>query len=450
MSKSSENIKCWYKISNNKIKISSDAASEHDFRTQMCTKCKFSIVSTTYQQPDCGSRYCQSCYDELDYKFYCDVCQSDKRDDFIHKKESIFLDKALKRDMEKETVKCPDCKVSTKLFNLEAHVNNCSEGWIHCSSCNSMVKKKLKHKCEGQISSLKATNSEYEICSSCGKQCSNLKEHLSECTINWTVNCPYGCKIEENSNLHIHREKEHLFHLDKAWAIMQRHNLTECKEEDSLKFVSIMDSVIDNVKKSLGIEVSKVDDLVKDMKSLNETIGDEISIYESIKSTLKSQISDSLLTSFDGTILWRIDNFSEVKSKAKDESQKSIFSPPFYTSRFGYKMCLRLYPNGDSTAKGVAMSLFLVIMKGNYDSLLTWPFKQKVTFILLDQDFKTNMIDAFVPCDNLTSFARPRTDMNIPSGSSYFIKFEDMNLHKYVKDNTIFIRCIIDCSDLHE
>lgn len=59
-------------------------------------------------------------------------------------------------------------------------------------------------------------------------------------------------------------------------------------------------------------------------------------------------------------------------------------------------MCLRLYANGDSTAKNVAMSLFLVIMKGNYDALLTWPFKQKVTFVLLDQEFKTNMIDAFV------------------------------------------------------
>lgn len=58
-------------------------------------------------------------------------------------------------------------------------------------------------------------------------------------------------------------------------------------------------------------------------------------MQEDIKTVLKSQVSDSLYTSFDGTILWRIDQFDEVRSKAISGEQKSIFSPPFYTSRFG-------------------------------------------------------------------------------------------------------------------
>lgn len=50
----------------------------------------------------------------------------------------------------------------------------------------------------------------------------------------------------------------------------------------------------------------------------------------------------------------------------------------FYTSRYGYKMCLRIYLNGDGTGRGTHLSLFFVVMKGPNDALLRWPFNQKV------------------------------------------------------------------------
>lgn len=52
--------------------------------------------------------------------------------------------------------------------------------------------------------------------------------------------------------------------------------------------------------------------------------------------------------------------------------------PAFYTSRYGYKMCLRVYLNGDGTGRGTHLSLFFVVMKGPNDALLRWPFNQKV------------------------------------------------------------------------
>ena len=47
-----------------------------------------------------------------------------------------------------------------------------------------------------------------------------------------------------------------------------------------------------------------------------------------------------------------------------------IVSPPFYTSNQGYKMCLRLYLNGDGIGKGTHMSLFFVVMKGEFDNII--------------------------------------------------------------------------------
>lgn len=54
--------------------------------------------------------------------------------------------------------------------------------------------------------------------------------------------------------------------------------------------------------------------------------------------------------------------------------------PAFYTNKYGYKMCLRIYLNGDGTGRGTHLSLFFVVMKGPSDALLRWPFNQKVSF----------------------------------------------------------------------
>ena len=82
--------------------------------------------------------------------------------------------------------------------------------------------------------------------------------------------------------------------------------------------------------------------------------------------------------SYDGTLIWKIKEFNRRKRDADNGKTLSLYSQPFYTSRFGYKMCARIYLNGDGIGKGTHVSLFFVVMKGDYDALLTWPFGQKV------------------------------------------------------------------------
>ena len=50
---------------------------------------------------------------------------------------------------------------------------------------------------------------------------------------------------------------------------------------------------------------------------------------------------------------------------------------------FEYKMCLRLYLNGDGSGKGTHLSFFLTIMRGEYNALSSWPFQHVVTLMLL-------------------------------------------------------------------
>ena len=152
--------------------------------------------------------------------------------------------------------------------------------------------------------------------------------------------------------------------------------------------------------------------------------------------------------SFDGILIWKISNVSAKIYDSFSEPEKSFYSPPFYTSRHGYKMCARIYLNGDGMGKGSHISLFFVIMRGEYDPLLRWPFRQKVTFMLLDQNNVEHVIDAFRPDPNSSSFQRPRRETNIASGCPLFFPLGDLNNHAYIKDDAMFVKVIVDCSDL--
>ena len=47
--------------------------------------------------------------------------------------------------------------------------------------------------------------------------------------------------------------------------------------------------------------------------------------------------------------------------------------------RNGYKMCIRAYLNGDGSGYKTHFSVFFVLMRGEFDPLLKWPFEYKVT-----------------------------------------------------------------------
>ena len=150
---------------------------------------------------------------------------------------------------------------------------------------------------------------------------------------------------------------------------------------------------------------------------------------------------------FDGVLIWKISNVSAKIYDSFHEPEKSFYSPPFSTSRHGYKMCARIYLNGDGMGKGTHISLFFVIMRGEYDALLRWPFRQKVTFMLLDQDNVEHVIDAFRPDPSSSSFQRPRRETNIASGCPLFFPLADLNRHAYIKDDAMFVKVIVECTN---
>ena len=60
------------------------------------------------------------------------------------------------------------------------------------------------------------------------------------------------------------------------------------------------------------------------------------------------------------------------------------YSPPFYTHPGGYKMCLEVYTNGWAEGKGTHISVFVHLMRGEFDDHLKWPFRGDISIQLHD------------------------------------------------------------------
>ena len=194
----------------------------------------------------------------------------------------------------------------------------------------------------------------------------------------------------------------------------------------------------------LNERLDKVDKIIgvfqSDMKKFTELLRAEMKEREALSVKVKMTPE-----SCDGIFVWRVDDIEKRRQDAISGICTSIYSSPFYTSSFGYKMCLRLYLNGDGFGKGKMISLFIVVMQGQYDAVLSWPFKQRVTLMMLDQKESKHVVDTFRPDSKSSSFQRPKQKMNIASGCPSFFPIDQLNVpNNYVMNNTAFFKVIVD------
>uniref|UniRef100_A0AAY5JYA0 TNF receptor-associated factor n=1 Tax=Esox lucius TaxID=8010 RepID=A0AAY5JYA0_ESOLU len=193
------------------------------------------------------------------------------------------------------------------------------------------------------------------------------------------------------------------------------------------------------------LDQDKVEILNNKVRQLERTVGlRDLSIVE-----MEGKMKEMSAATFDGIFVWKISDFTKKRQDAIAGRAPAMFSPAFYTSKYGYKMCLRIYLNGDGAGRGTHLSLFFVVMRGHSDALLKWPFNQKVTLMLLDQNNREHIIDAFRPDISSSSFQRPVSDMNIASGCPLFCPLPKLDSkNSYIRDDTIFIKAIVDLTGL--
>ena len=88
---------------------------------------------------------------------------------------------------------------------------------------------------------------------------------------------------------------------------------------------------------------------------------------------------DSLSTTQSGTAQFTITEYSKRK-----QFDNYYYSPPFTTSPQGYRLCLTVDANGHDSGKGSHLSIYAIIMKGQHDDHLQWPFTGTIIIELLN------------------------------------------------------------------
>ena len=71
---------------------------------------------------------------------------------------------------------------------------------------------------------------------------------------------------------------------------------------------------------------------------------------------------------------------------------------------------MKLYLNGVRSGIGKYMGLFVQIMQGEYDNILTWPFPGRINLSILDQsgdEFRNDICGTFLAKPSLAAFQKP-------------------------------------------
>ena len=182
-----------------------------------------------------------------------------------------------------------------------------------------------------------------------------------------------------------------------------------------------------------------------------QQVKDAATKVESAVQQLQEDFSEMALTvqtlqatSYNGVFIWKIPEVQRHRDEAKIGKTVSLYSAPFYTSRHGYKVCLRLYMNGNGSGKHTHLSFYVTIMRGEYDAFLQWPFNQIVKLFLRDQDKECDLIQLLYPDVKSISFQQPQDDMNVAFGCPMFAPLPILDNSSYVKNDVMFLMCKID------
>jgi len=112
-----------------------------------------------------------------------------------------------------------------------------------------------------------------------------------------------------------------------------------------------------------------IEDVRKKFIAHDRTIG----LHDVRLSEIDLRLQCTETANYEGVLIWKIGEYRQRKLQAVGGRILSLYSQPFYTSRYGYKMCARIYLNGDGVGRGTHLSLFFVVMQvvsAFYDSLL--------------------------------------------------------------------------------
>jgi hypothetical protein len=183
-------------------------------------------------------------------------------------------------------------------------------------------------------------------------------------------------------------------------------------------------------------------DLTKDhIVKIEKRVDELLKVIDDKMDAFNTRLMNLEYETFDGKLLWKLDNFIRHKKFARSSSNLSdqrFVSNPFYTERFGYKFAISVYPNGDGDGRGTHLSMFIFVMRTRHDDLLRWPIRAQVTFMVLHPE-RERIVYTFRADDpNNACYNKPTTEGNPAFGTPLLISHTDIE-NKYLINGALFL-----------
>ena len=218
--------------------------------------------------------------------------------------------------------------------------------------------------------------------------------------------------------------------------VIHEHELEECvRRPIEVQFSSLakkLECALDEnqfLKKDLSERLDVVAAENQAIKAENQVIKAE---NKALQGTVKQlQLSCDLLES----CLIPIPPFYFTLNNVKHYMQEDLvwWSSHFYSHAGGYKMRIQICPNGCGSAKGTHLSLFVGIMRGEYDDKLQWPFQGKATIQIRYKESKKWGGDVMIKFDDTVPSecrVRPQDCINNTTwGFTHFFKHDELQLY---------------------
>ena len=378
------------------VASSKGRCSEYDFVEQPPEEyfcpVSFAVLLEPYQTRCCGNHLSQEAYQRLQGQ-PCPVCREENL--------TAVDDKFHKRRVLSLKVRCPHkaegCEWEGELGSLEQHLS---------------------------------TNSSKQLCA---EECQYVD-----------VDCPHSCG---------ERFKRHALqlHMKDCMPTMLAQEVPKLKvivQEQSEQIKQqgdLIKQLEDQIKQDKDLIKQQVDQIKQDRVHIKQQ-GDQIKQQgDQIKTLMK----------FNKLVISPVDIVMDEFRKRR-RNDDDWYSPPFYSHLGGYKMCLKVYANGQGDGEGTHVSVFVYLMRGEFDDDLKWPFSGEIMIELkrtnplrIRQYKPINVQKILYLHDNADALCRPTEEMNSTARGFDFISHHDLYAGNYLMNDKLAF-CISDITILSE
>ncbi|XP_066246368.1 TNF receptor-associated factor 6 [Euwallacea similis] len=353
----------------------------------------------------CGHRFCRNCIHDWLQKGNA-ACPVDNMK--LDKNKDIFPDNFTRREISQQRTKCPNivrgCLIELSPLDVEEHLLVCEfrppelpdHEKLRCIFVNIGCYEKFEDDPELQRHLEQ-----------------NIQQHLA------LVSQAYSKATINQSN-------------ESASSALAQANFWDPPSKQESSSQLNQDENMQNLLRALYEKIVYLEQKTREQDIIIANMSQQVSNYSTTISNFQQRYCN-------GSFIWHFNDFKTKITAMRENMRLMHYSPGFYTSPYGYKLCIRI---NLSPKDSNYLAILLHVMKSEHDHALDWPFCGRLTVTIVHpmQSYK-NIKETMMSRPELQAFNRPIHDLNLKGfGYTEFASVEELLDQEFVANNQLIVK----------